>query len=184
KPILENLYIDLGKSDREIASFLNLDRTAIVHARRKFGIKARKSVGRKGELVAIEALSNLGIKVKDLNEVDRLSEYDLLLNDEIRIEVKSSNINYKGNYHFTLSDSEKNGCVESDTRIRLNNGKTKKIYEKTCDFIVLVGLDKGENHKFWIVPSDELPLDLQAMSISLTGNSKYAKYFNKWELIL
>lgn len=182
KALLEKLYIDLEKSDNEIASFLGLDRTTIVRARERFGIKTRLSVGRKGEMIALRELDKLGFRVLDMNKIDRLSEFDILVNDFLRIEVKSAS-EHKGRFYYVLAEKPEAGHVISDKRIRLSNGRTRKLYSKTCDFILLVGLSKDKSPSFWVIPSKDIPDDLQTLSVSISKRGKYAKYFNRFDLL-
>lgn len=182
KSLLKRLYVDLEKSDNEIASFLGLDRTTIVRARERFGIKTRLSVGRKGEMVALRKLEKLGFHALDMNKIDKLSEFDILVNDNLRIEVKSA-CEYKGRFYYVLSEKPEAGHVVSDKRIRLSNGRTRKLYSKTCDFLLLVGFPKDKEPLFWIIPSKDIPDDLQALSISTSKKGKYAQYFNRFDLL-
>ena len=174
--------MDLEKSDNEIASFLGLDRTTIVRARERFGIKTRLSVGRKGEMVALRKLEKLGFHALDMNKIDKLSDFDILVNDNLKIEVKSAS-EHRGRFGFTLSEKPETGCVVSDNRIRLPNGRTRKLFSKTCDFLLLVGFPKDKDPLFWIIPSKDIPDDLQTLTTSTSKNGKYAQYFNRFDLL-
>lgn len=178
--VLKRLSIELQKTDREIANFFNLDRTTVVHARKRYGIKKATPVGRKGEIATLHKLRELGIEAIDMNRDDPLSEYDILANGK-RIEVKSSNL-YDDKYYFSLSEQANREMKLSDTRIRLNNGRTKKVYSKTCDYLVFVGFNE-DKLDFWIIPSKALPIRLQGISLSTTSKSKYSIYYNAWHLI-
>lgn len=182
KPLLKRLYVDLEKSDNEIASFLGLNRTTVVRARERFGIKARLSVGRKGEIAALRELDKLGFRALDMNEIDKLSEFDILVNDNLKIEVKSAS-EHRGRFCYVLSEKPEIGHVVSDKRIRLPSGRTRKLYSKTCDFLLLVGLSKDKAPSFWIIPSKDIPDDLQTLSVSISKRGKYAKYFNRFDLL-
>mgnify|MGYP001180860821 FL=1 len=182
RTLLKRLYVDLEKSDNEIASFLGLDRTTIVHARKRFGIKTRLSVGRKGEMVALRKLEKLGFHVLDMNKIDKLSEFDILVNDNLKIEVKSAS-EHKGRFSYVLTEKPEDGLVVSDKRIRLPNGRTRKLYSKTCDFLLLVGFPKDKEPLFWIIPSKDIPDDLQGISISTPEKGKYAQYLNRFDLL-
>lgn len=182
KALLEKLYIDLEKSDNEIASILGLDRRTITRARERFGIKTRLSVGRKGEMAALRKLENLGFNALDMNKIDKLSEFDILVDDNLKIEVKSAS-EHKGKFKYVLSEKSEAGHVVSDKRIRLSNGRTRKLYSKTCDFLLLVGFPKDKEPLFWIIPSKDIPDDLQTLSISISKKGKYAQYFNRFDLL-
>ncbi|WP_405103134.1 hypothetical protein [Oceanobacillus sp. FSL H7-0719] len=176
--LLKRMYIELGKTDKEIASFFNIDRTTVVHARKEYGIKTRLTTGRVGELSAIQKIRELGNELEDMKENNKLSDFDLLVNYQIKVEVIAANM-HDGRYRFSLSEQEQNGMAISETRIKLNNGRTKKLFNKTCDFIVFVGIDKRGNSNFWVIPSSDIPLKLQTLTISPTG--KYSKYSNRWD---
>ena len=182
RTLLKRLYVDLEKSDNEIASILGLERTTITQARKRFGIKTRLSVGRKGETAALRKLEKLGFHVLDMNKVDKLSEFDILVNDNLKIEVKSAS-EHKGRFNYVLSEKPEDGLVVSDKRIRLPNGRTRKLYSKTCDFLLLVGFPKDKEPLFWIIPSKDIPDDLQTLGTSTSKNGKYAQYLNRFDLL-
>lgn len=182
RTLLKRLYIDLGKSDYEIASLLGLERSSITQARKRFGIETRLSVGRKGEMVALRKLEKLGFHALDMNKVDKLSDFDILVNDNLKIEVKSAS-EYKGQFKFILTEKSESGCVVSDKRIRLSNGRTRKLYSKTCDFLLLVGFPKDDEPLFWIVPSKDIPDYLQTLGTSISKKGKYAQYLNRFDLL-
>lgn len=182
RTLLKRLYVDLGKSDNEIASLLGLERATITNARKRFGIKARLSVGRKGEMAALRKLENLGFNTLDMNKIDKLSEFDILVDDNLKIEVKSAS-EHKGKFKYVLSEKSEDGLVVSDKRIRLSNGRTRKLYSKTCDFLLLVGFPKDKEPLFWIIPSKDIPDDLQTISISTPEKGKYAQYLNRFDLL-
>ena len=182
RTLLKRLYVDLKKSDNEIASLLGLNRRTIAQARKRFGIKTRLSVGRKGEVEALRKLERLGFHVLDMNNIDKLSEFDILVNDNLKIEVKSAS-EHKGQFKYVLTEKSEVGCVVSDKRIRLPNGRTRKLYSKTCDFLLLVGFPKDKEPLFWIIPSKDIPDDLQTISISTPKKGKYAQYLNRFDLL-
>lgn len=182
RTLLKRLYVDLEKSDNEIASLLGLERSSITQARKRFGIKARLSVGRKGEMVALQKLEKLGFRVLDMNKIDKLSEFDILVNDNLKIEVKSAS-EYKGQFKFILTEKSESGCAVSDKRIRLSNGRTRKLYSKTCDFLLLVGFPKDDEPLFWIIPSKDIPDYLQTLGTSISKKGKYAQYLNRFDLL-
>lgn len=179
--LLEKLYVELGKTDKEIANFFEVDRTAIVHARKDYSIKTRETIGRKAELIVLEKLKTLG-HVKDMNKVDNLHGYDILFNKKIRIDVKSSN-EHKNRFAFSLSEKAANENIISETRIRLNNGRTKKLFHKTCDYLIFVGFSLSGKERIWIIPSDKIPVKRGTIYISRTDLSKdkYGPYEDNWE---
>ena len=169
-------------SDNEIANLIGLEKSSITQARKRFGIETGVSVGRKGEMVALQKLESLGFKALDMNKINKLSEFDILVNDNLKIEVKSAS-EYKGRFMFTLAENSKAGYVVSDKRIRLANGKTRKLYSKTCDFLLFVGFPKDKEPLFWIIPSKDIPDYLQGISPSTQKRGKYAQYFNRFDLL-
>lgn len=183
KSLLKRLYTDLEKTDKEIANFLALDRTTIVHARKRFGIKARLSVGRKGELTALKELDRRGFHVVDMNRNDKLSEFDVLVNDKCRVEVKSAS-EYKGRFYFVLTESSEVGNLVSNKRIRLENGRTRKLFSKTCDFLLFVGFPEKKAPMFWVIPSIDIPDERQGVSTLVeAGEGKYNQYAERFDLL-
>ncbi len=184
KRLLNRLYADLGKTDSEIADFFGCDRTTIVHLRKKYNINARKSTGKIGEEMVLKELKSRGFSVKDMNKKDQLHVFDLLLDDEVRIEVKSAKVSDNGYFYITFTEKSGNQNVVSDTRIQLGNGRTRKLYSETCDFIICAGLAKEIVH-FWVVPSEAIPNNRQSIALPENPfvNSKYKVFRENWELI-
>jgi hypothetical protein len=179
--LLKHLYVNRGLSDAEIASFVGLDRTAIVRMRNSFEIVARKSLGEVGEEYVEEKLRELGHDVRNMNGHSKTSIFDLLADGGTRIEVKTAK-NTNGSFVFSLSNKEECNQIESDYRIRLTNGRTRKLYRKTCDFIVCVGI-KNNTFYPYIIPSSEINDKLQGIRISPSINTKYAHYYQQWDQI-
>jgi Holliday junction resolvase-like predicted endonuclease len=180
--LLTYLYTQSNKTDREIAEFFNIDRTYIVKARSEFGVNTRISTGDIGEQKAIKKLRSKGFRVKDMNLKNKLSPFDLLVNGKARVEIKSAKFSPKlKRYCFALSEQAKRNCVESNERITLRNGRTKKLFSKTCDFIIFVCIGNGED-AFYVLPSNILPDDMSALNIRV-DDVKYARFKNNWELL-
>ena len=184
EPLLRRLYTDLGKTDSEISKFFDCDRTTIVKLREIHGIHSRKSIGEIGEDMLVKELKSRGYVVKNMNDKDKLYPYDLLVDSEIRIEVKSASIFEDGRFHFTLTEKPENKNIESETRIRLENGRTKKVFTKSCDLMVFVGVENEDCHFFLIKPT-ELSEKIQAVATPLDpfSKSKYNKFRERWEVI-
>lgn len=184
REVLAYLYTDLGRSDAEIASFIGLDRTAVVHMRRRHRIPTRTSTGRTGELKVIDELEKrFGKKnVVDMNEEDATSDFDILLNDNIRIEVKSAKkANDRSRYYFAFSNS-KERRVKRTERVKVTRtGKTIKDLSQSCDFVILVFLD-GKATDFLILPSDSAIIQ-NKQTISLRGTGGYPEYRSNWDLL-
>ncbi len=181
KEKLETMYWTLKMSDREIAQELKLSRSYISELRKKYSIPTRMSTGRKGELSVIQQLNRLGFSVKDMNLVNKKSDYDVLVNNRIRIEVKSSSAG-KRNYSFRLADNRLREHLVSHNRIKLENGNTKKLFEKTCDYIIFVGLNPNKRDESWIIPSIALDRELQGIDLPVNQNfeSQYNRFYEKW----
>lgn len=180
--LLSYLYTQSKKTDREIAEFFNIDRTYIVKARSEFGVNTRISTGDIGEQIAIKTLRSKGYRVKDMNLKNKLSPFDLLVNGKVRVEIKSAKfLSELKRYCFALSEQAKRNCVESSQRIILPTGRTKKLFSKTCDFIIFVCIGKDED-VFYVLPSNILPDDMSALNIRV-DDVKYARFKNNWELL-
>lgn len=180
--LLSYLYTQSNKTDREIAEFFNIDRTYIVKARSEFGVNTRISTGDIGEQKAIKKLRSKGFRVRDMNLKNKLSPFDLMVNGKVRVEIKSAKFSSKlKRYCFALSEQAKRNCVESNERITLRNGRTKKLFSKTCDFIIFVCIGNGED-VFYVLPSNILPDDMSALNIRV-DDMKYARFKNNWELL-
>lgn len=175
------MFYELGKSDREIGELFGVDRTSMVHFRKTHNIKTPISTGRLGELKAIFQLEELGFNVKDMNEEDCLSEFDLLVNKKIKIEVKTSNLSNDNTYTFGLSEKPRNKNRVSKNRIKLKSGRTKKIYRNTADYFILVGMGECKP-RFWIVPTNHINDQLNIIRFS-KNSSRYKEYKNNFELL-
>jgi hypothetical protein len=182
---LRRLYTDLHKTDIEIAEFFGVDRTTIVHLRKSHNITTRKTVGEIGEEMAVKELKSRGYSVRDMNKTDRLHPFDLLVNDSLRVEVKSSKVSADKLFNFALSEKPANKNVESENRIRLNSGRTKKLFRKTCDLMIFVGIEDNGDCHFFIMKPQELDDGLSILRISLNpfSKSKYNKARENWDLL-
>ncbi|WP_436881847.1 hypothetical protein [Staphylococcus gallinarum] len=179
--MVKYLFYELGKTDKEIADIFNVTRSTITKYRKCHGIKTPITTGRIGELKALFKLTDLGFDVVDMNDESKLAEYDLLINDEIRIEVKTSKL-LKGNrFNFALSERPENGNIASKNRRILECGRTKKIYRNKADYFIFVGLE-GEKTSFWIIPTNEVDENKSGISFS-KNNKRYAKYKNEFDII-
>lgn len=187
KNLLHKKYIQEKKTDKEIAKELGVDRTTIVHARKYHGIPTRESTGSTGEVEVVRTLQERDFNVLNMNKMTKTFPFDLLINHYIRGEVKSSAVcNDKGKlrFLFTLSEKEENNNIATSYRLKFSNGRTRKIYRKTCDFLILCGLSKAGN-QFFIIPSSDIPDSQVTIGIPVLDNSqsKYYKYKNNWDLL-
>lgn len=181
KDLLQHLYVSRGLSDREIANFIGVDRSHVSYLRRSFGISTRTSLGEIGEKYAKSKLEKLGFYVENMNEFDKNSPFDLRLDNRIRIEIKSTSC-INGSFKFQLSEKIENENIVSENRIRLPNGRTKKIFRKTCDYLIFVCIHEKKAFSL-IIPSRDLSDTLQTLSFPISKDSKYKKYLNNWSQI-
>ena len=128
KDIINRHYVKEGLTDTQIARLYNKTRSWCSHLRKSYGIKTRITTGQIGESLAMRELETLYDDVINMNEIDVFSPFDILLNNETRIDVKAANVCDDGYYRFSLSEQATNGNIESETRIRLRNGRTRKVY--------------------------------------------------------
>lgn len=179
KMTVRNL-VERGWTDRQIAEFYNIGRTAVVHFRKKYGIKRKLSTGRLGELIAIKKLREVGYKVEDMNLKNKTASYDLLVNHDIRVEVKSASLSDERNtYQFILTNPPRSNCIESSIRTVLNNGRSLKHYEKTCDIMMFVGITEK---LIWILPSKVMESRIGTVTLH-TRRTRYAGYLNNFQEI-
>lgn len=182
---LRRLYVDLRKTDSEIANFFGTDRTSIVHLRKRYRIHTRKTTGEIGEEMVEKELRSRGFSVENMNDTDKLHPFDLLVDDYLRIEVKTARLHKTGYFYFALSDKYTNDNIESDHRIRLKNGRTRKLFRKTCEVIILVGIEDNGDCHFFILNSEDIPDEKQSSSAPLNpfSKSKQNNYRENWDLI-
>lgn len=104
--------------------------------------------GLKGEELVAEKLRKMGLKV-ELTEPT--AEFDLLVDGNVRVEVKSSVIknDTTGSYFkFQLSQP-----VSRKVKYRRTQGnRVIKNYKKCCDLVVLVGVDT-DSTTYFVLPS-------------------------------
>ena len=178
--LLTYLYTQSNKTDREIAEFFNVDRTFVTKVRAEFGVDTRITTGYIGEQKAVKKLRSKGFRVKDMNSRDKLSPFDLLVNGRIKVEVKSAK-NHGKRFSFSLSEQAIRNCKESDERIVLSTGRTKKLFSKTCDYFIFVCIGDVED-VYYIIPSHALEDDIPTINIRV-GALKYERFRDNWELL-
>ena len=184
KATLNYLYSELGKSDSEIATFVGLDRTALVKMRQRFSIETRLSTGRIGELKVIERLTHLFGKenVMDMNDSDATSEYDILLNGTTKIEVKTSRQQRSNSrYYFTFSNPEEAGIKKTERVVVTPTNRTIKKMEESCDFVILVFIGSTETD-FLIVPSYD-SLIKGKLTLSTKNADQHPEFKGRWDLL-
>lgn len=169
-------------SDNKISEITGLDRTTIVRSRQKYGIKTKETTGKVGEKIVYDTSLELGMEVVDMNDKDMTHEFDFLINRK-RVEVKTATIYEDGYYRFVLTNSKERGSVEGEKCIRLPNGRTKRRYDLTCDYFVLVGLNESKTD-FFIIPSKNLPINMQTIGVSPKPGGKYLPYKDRWDFLI
>jgi Holliday junction resolvase-like predicted endonuclease len=181
---VRHLYENLGKTDAEIAEMFKCHRTVVVKIRKQYNIHTRKSIGVIGEEMVEKELRSRGYHVINMNNKDKTYPYDLLVDDVCRVEVKSASLHKNGYFHFVLAEKPESDKIESDVRIRLKNNRTRKLYRKTCDVIVLAGIEDNGDCHFFILHPEDISDYIQTITVPLSpfSNSKYNLYRERWEL--
>lgn len=159
---LKELYSKRGLTDREISEILNVDRTCIVHLRKKYNIPTKHKTIELSVEKVIHKLTELGFTIENKNKVDKTSIYDLLLDGKIRIEIMSATVSYDNTFRYPLTDKADNNHVESSYRIKLSNNRSRKLYRNTCDYIICYGVHNSIDY-YWIIPSNEISDTLQTI---------------------
>lgn len=172
-----------GLSDSEIAKRFKVDRTAVVHFRKRHNIPPRIYTGEIGEGIVVRELeaTGFGFVVVNMNERSKLHPYDLLVNGIVRIDVKSA-MAYQGSWSFSLSQKPETGIIESDRYTRLNNGRLRKRFCSACDFVILCGIE-GDRRTLFIIPSSEIPETQQSIKVYQAGQGKWWDWSNRFDLI-
>lgn len=175
-------FVEIGRTDNFIASVLGVTRSAITHFRKYHGIHRKDvRVGELGEQKTINQLKSVGFSVKDMNKyINKIHPYDLLINNQIKVDVKTANRGNDRAWRFALTNRIENGNAESERYIKLKNGRMKKVLTKSCDFLVLCALN-GTKQRYFIVPTKEIPKNHQ--NISLTTEGKWSIWEDRWDLI-
>lgn len=177
-------YVVNNLTDAKIAEKYKVDRTYISKLRKQVGIETRLNTGLIGENSVENKLNELGVVFMNMNTLSMTYEYDFLINNRLKIEVKSAKVMPDGIFRFTLSEKPENNNIVSDTRIRLKNGRTRKRFERTCDFVILVCLEEDNEANCYVIPSNEINTKQQTISISSSLNGKYAIYKDRWDFLL
>lgn len=181
---LKTLYVEEGKTDKEIATIKGVDRTYISQLRKKWGIATRPSISTKALSFVTDKLESMGFKVENVKDKDKTSNYDLLLNGEIKVEVKSSASFKDGKVKFPLTNSPTKQLVDSNNQLRLPNGRYRKLFRNTCNYIVFVGYHNLDV-SCWIMRSTTLTDINQGVTFPIDDNvkSKYKLCREDWNII-
>lgn len=161
---LHDLYVVQGKSTREIIELTGLDRKNIESKRRRWGIKIPPTIIDRVRIVAGNWLTLNGFSHENVREKDVRSTYDYLVEGNVRLQVLSSKYDEgKRRYRFTFSQSARKGVKPNDYQIEVR-GRIRKLYRKTCDVILFVGV-KPDSFEFWCVPSTFIDDELTHLSL-------------------
>lgn len=114
--------------------------------------------------MAIKRLEEMGFSVIDMNQISKTAPFDLLLEGKYRNDVKASVVNSYNNYKFQLTNK-----VEGQCKHRKIGNRTKKNYEKACDFFLFIGL---EDEVFYLVPSHEIAKEIITVNIGRRNSTK------------
>lgn len=184
KTELENYYINRGMTDKEIGLKHSVSRTYISKLRKNYSIQTRMHTGAIGENAVSKKLKELNFDFYNMNNLSMTYEFDFLLSNGVRLEVKSAKVAKDGTFKIIFTEKESNENIVSENRIRLSNGRTKKIFTKTCDYFVLVCLEDNKDNTYYVIPSDYFSDDQQMIALTTTSiTSKYNVYKNRWDLL-
>lgn len=180
---LKTLYTVDGLSDAEIAKRYNLNRSTVSQKRKTHHIPTRQNTTVSAIEAVTEALLTRGFTVDRVKESNKLTPYNFLINNKLRVQVLAASLSHGDSYRITLTESTKLHKHASTTRIQLPNGRFKKDFSKTCDILICVGIHK-DDHNYWIIPSDRIPDMLQTLTLKpLYTQSKYDRYYDAWHLL-
>ncbi|MED3013804.1 hypothetical protein P4359_33010, partial [Bacillus thuringiensis] len=185
KEQLYRLYTIDGLTDKQIAEQIGITSSHVSYLRKSRGIETRPTIVAKSIPYVESVLTKLGFQVTNIREIKYNATHDLLLNDKIRIDVRTTESLQRNNTElkFKLLDSDDSNLKTSDIRFRVSSGRTKRDLHLTCEYIICVGYLNEKPH-CWVIPSKDLRKDLQGISISpYAENSKYEIYAEAWNLI-
>lgn len=179
---IKHYVVDCGLGDYEIAKLCNTDRLTVRRNRLKFtGVTRPKLCGRDGELIAIDTLNKLGFSCDDMNAKDVHSDYDILVDGKVRIEVKTSmcdGISWK----FTLTTRHHKSIDNSGRYAPTRGTRYAKLISRYSDFLLLIGLD-GDDKYYFVVPSSEIKDGQQTISIAKSLNTKLSSFKDRFDLL-
>lgn len=186
KDELIELYVNQGLSDREIAEIKGITRSYVSILRKDYAIQTTAHsfiTGRLGELYVLGELKERGFDAADMNLMDSKYIYDVLVNDSVRLEVKTARMTTDGAFKWQFANKGELNMQVSEIRGRTKTGRILKHYHKTCDFIALVafGLEKTITY---IIPSGHPNIrGMQTISITNMKNSKFEAYRENWNIL-
>ncbi|WP_460271328.1 hypothetical protein [Bacillus sp. NEAU-Y102] len=179
---LRYMYEVKKMSDIEIAVICKKDRTWVARVREMYGIPTRTTIHDIAVEYVTKELVKMGHSVNNVKDTNKSNHYDLLIDDKIRVQVMGANWYDTGfRYMFTVSGKDKT-ILEDGVRMLLPNGRIRKLYSKTCDSIVFVGVKEDEFH-VWVMPSSDLRDTQQSIKLPISSKSRYSKYYKEWSNI-
>lgn len=106
-----------------------------------------------------------GFSYQSVRDENMRGSYDFLVNETVRLQVFGSKYDTNNKrYSYAFTQSLKKGSKPSEFHIPLSNGRIRKLYRKTCDVMLFVGI-RDEMIDFWCVPSDQIDDHLQLMTL-------------------
>ncbi|MGF2716785.1 hypothetical protein ACQUY5_32055, partial [Bacillus cereus] len=183
KEQLHHLYVVKGLSDGEIADEVDVTRSYISTLRNIYGIETRESLESHAVPYVEKVLEDKGYQVVNVREQNYKSFYDLLINDGIRIDVRATTYFKEDSLRFKFLDKDESDYSNSESRLTVDSGRTKRKLHETCDILVLVGYIENKPN-CWVIPVKDLKPNLQGIGIRpYSVKSKYSIYEEAWHLI-
>lgn len=120
--------------------------------------ESETSMGVSYEDICFKMLEKKGY---DIEKTPIKAPYDLIINGNVKIDVKS-------------------GCAYENNGSRVHTFGINKVYP-TCDLYIIYALDESgrDVERILIIPSKYLKMN----ALNIGANSKYNKYLNKWDYI-
>ncbi len=151
----------------------------MVHFRKRYKIPTREFNGEIGEGIVTYELQKEDFVAINMNKLSKIYPFDLLINGTVKVDVKTASQCY-GKWVFALANSSTESDLETQKFTKLDNGKVRKRFDKTCDFIILCPLNQTS---LFIVPVHEISETLQSITIYPSGRGKWWKWQNRYDLI-
>ena len=172
---LRQLYIDEGKSDREISEMYKCCITTIRKRRHGYNIESKHKdldTFKKGFMHIKSVLFNRNIKFNDVYTIADKQPYNLIINKK-KVMVKVANIS-SNRYCFSLSRKYRND-YNVIKRERKDLGKV--------DVLILIGLSKdNDKHHIWVLEPKDISAARMTLNISV-ASEKYKYFLNNYKLL-
>lgn len=121
-------------------------------------VKSESRIGLNGEKIVEELLKLNGYSV--INTSKNRFPYDLLVNNDVKIDVKLSHLNKSSNGNYYSCNLEK--------------------INPTCDIYIIICEKNNKLAKVLVIPSKFLHITQLCFG---EKNSKYNKYINRWDYV-